>query len=229
MLSLSHLIGPILLGAVLNLDRQVFGTFTLSRPLMTGFLVGLAIGGLRYGLWMGLSVELLWLASMPLGGQVVPNAGLAVSAVLIAWAGSSFAFGLGAPQAEAGLVLSFLSVPLWAWVFTFIDRGARRLALGQVAGAEKDLAEGRDPRFFRRNFSGVAAAFLFSLPALVLAVMGNMLLLNLAVRWSSGLIIFNLGFLFPFVPFLGLMAMAVFLEAKTLNFYLGGFWPVFWP
>ena len=222
MLDFSGLLLPILLSAALNLDRQVLGPFALSRPLMSGFFLGLMLDSLPYGVWMGLSVELLWLAALPLGGQVIPNAGLAVSAVLIAWAGSVFSLPVGGARPEAGLVLSFLSVPLWAWAFTFIDQGVRRLVPRQLAAAEADLAAGRDPRFFSRNFSGLIFTFLLSIAALALAVESNILLLNLAARWGSGPVLFNLGFLFTFVPFLGLLAMAVFLETKTLGFYFAG-------
>ncbi len=218
----TSLLIPILVGATLNLDKQACGPFMLSRPLVTGFAIGLATGELGFGTWMGLSVELLWLAALPLGGRLIPNAGLAVSAALIAWVGSGFAPAVGAYLTEAGLVISFLTVPLWARAFTFIEPFNRRLVGPRLAQARADLAEGRDPQFFRRNLLGLGSTFLTSLLALAAAVAVNTLLLHLAVRLAPEMVLLNLRFLFTFVPFLGLLGMAVFLEARTFTFYLGG-------
>ncbi len=222
MLLSSGFLGPILAGALLNLDKQVCGPLMVSRPLVTGFAIGWLTGELRYGIWMGLSAELLWLATLPLGGQLTPHAGLAVSAALIAWVGSPFAPAVGAHQTEAGLVISFLTIPLWARVFTLIDTLGRRLAPAQVDQARADLAAGRDPRFFSRNLRGLWIALGLSLAGLLAAAAVNSLLLGLAVRLAPDLVLLNLGFLFAVIPFLGLLGMAVFLEAKTLNLYLYG-------
>ena len=218
----SNAIAMILVAALLNLDKQVLGPFMLGRPLVAGFIMGLLSGELAAGVWMGLSVELLWLAAMPLGGQLTPNAGLAVSAALIALFGSSFAPAVGSYQTQAGQVVAFLTVPFWAWAFTWIDKISRRLVPPQLAQARADLAEGRDPQFFRRNLYGLWSTLGFSLLALGLAVAGNSGLLNLVVRLAPDIVLLNLDSLFTFIPFLGLLGMAVFLETKTVNFYIGG-------
>lgn len=216
----STMIFPIVAGAALNLDRQVFGHFMVGRPLMAGFVIGLMTGELSYGVWMGLSVELLWLAVMPLGGQITPNAGLAVSATLIAWMGSSFAPAVGAYQTHAGLVLSFVSVPFWAWAFSFIDSVCRLLAGRQAAEAKADLAAGRDPKFFSRNLLGLWVTFGCSLAAVVAAVAVNTAILHLVAVLAPDILLLNLTFLFTFIQFLGLLGMAVFLEAKIFAYYL---------
>lgn len=214
----STLIGPMVVGALLNLDRQVCGPFMVSRPIMTGFVIGLMIGEISYGIWLGLAVELLWLAILPLGGQVTPNAGLAVSAALIAWIGSSFAPAVGAFQTHAGLALSFATVPFWAWAFTLIDKICRRFAGAQVSAARQALAAGLEPDFFRRNISGVWVTFACSLVAILAAVSVNTAILYLVVDLAPDI----LTFLFAFIPFLGLLGMAVFLESRTFTFYLWG-------
>lgn len=222
MLLTSGLLAPILVGALLNLDKQVCGPLMVSRPLVAGFAIGWLTGELRYGVWMGLSAELLWLAALPLGGQLTPHAGLAVSGALIAWVGSPFVPALGAHQTEAGLVISFLTIPGWARAFTLIDTVGRRLVPAELEKARADLAAGRDPRFFSRNLRGLWIALGLSLGALLVAVLVNGLLLHLAVRLAPDLVLLNLGFLFAVIPFLGLLGMAVFLEAKTLNLYFYG-------
>jgi mannose/fructose/N-acetylgalactosamine-specific phosphotransferase system component IIC len=221
---------PIAVGALLNLDKQVCGPFMVGRPLVTGFVIGWLTGEPGYGVWMGLSAELLWLAALPLGGQLTPNAGLAVTAALTAWAGSAFtpageafALAVGAHHTEAGLVISFLTVPLWARAFMFIDVIGRRLVPAQLAAARADLAEGRDPRFFRRNLRGLWITLGLSLAGLLLAAPINGLFLHLAAHLvPPDLVILDLAFLFLVIPFLGLLGMAVFLEGQARLFYVCG-------
>ncbi|MDR1922393.1 MAG: PTS sugar transporter subunit IIC [Candidatus Adiutrix sp.] len=214
-------LGPILIGAVLNLDKQVFGPFMLNRPLVTGFLIGLFLDELHYGVWMGLSVELLWLATMPLGGQVIPNGGLAVAASLAGWFSSVFT-PIGPASTEAGLVLSFMTAPLWAKVFTSIDHVSRRLAPGQVMAAGRALAEGREPRFFARNSLGCVVVFAGATLLPAAAAAANLLLLNHIALMMPKMITVNLGVLFTFVPFVGLLIMAVSLPPRTAPYYLAG-------
>jgi mannose/fructose/N-acetylgalactosamine-specific phosphotransferase system component IIC len=224
MISLSALGGLIILGALLNLDKQVFGQFMVSRPLVTGLIMGLATGEVGFGIWMGLSAELLWMATLPLGGQITPNAGLAASAAFIAWEISGFSPSPGPTNGpiQATLVISFLTVPFWAKYLSLIDQLTRRLVLPPLARIKADLASGRDPRFFRRNFYGLLVSLFFSLLALAAVVCVNANLLRLVVQLAPQIVLLNLGFLFTLIPFTGLVGMAVFLETKTFPFYLGG-------
>ena len=216
-----NLLIPIIVGVALNLDKQVFGPFMVGRPLVTGFIIGLITGEVAFGTWMGLSAELLWLATMPLGGQLTPNAGLAVTAALTAWIGSGFAPAVGAYPSEAGLVVSFLTIPPWAKAFTIVDKGARRLVLPQLAQARADLALGRDPRFFQRNLLGVFTTLAFSLAAVAVAVGVNSLLLKMVLRLTPEFVLTSLEFIYNLIPFLGLLGMAVaYLERNTFTFYL---------
>jgi PTS system mannose-specific IIC component len=218
--------GLVILGALLNIDRQVCGPFMLGRPLVTGLVLGLAAGQVWFGIWMGLSAELLWLAAMPLGGQITPNSSLAVSAAFIAWVKSGCA---PAPDLEtadvsvqATLVIAFLTVPVWAKAMGLIDLGCRRLIPPVLARVRADLAGDREPRFMRRNLWGLFVNLVLSGAALAVAVLINIHIIKAAVVLAPGVLLFNLGFIFKFLPFVGLLGMAVFLESRTFPFYLGG-------
>ena len=221
-LSAAHL-SPILICAFLNLDKQVCGPFMVGRPLVVGFVVGAATGAASYGTWMGLSVELLWLAAMPLGGQLTPNAGLAVGAAVIAWVFSGFGPAVGSFQTEAGLVISFLTVPLWGRFFAVIDKFCRRQVSPQLAQIRADLLSGHEPHLFQRNLYGLWWTLGLSLVAVTGAVIINGLILDLVAWKAPEAVLQDLGYLFHFIPFLGLLGMGVsFLESKTLTFYFGG-------
>lgn len=218
----TSVIAPILIGAALSLDRSAFGPFMVGRPLMVGFVIGAVSNEIYYGTWLGLSVELLWLASIPLGGQLIPNAGPAVAAAFTAWVGSRFGPAAGAFPTEAGLVVSFLTVPLWARAFTLIDKYCRKLAPARLSAARADLEEGREPRLFQRNICGLWWSLLFAVIGITAAVAVNGVLLSLVAR-SPEILLMYLSFMFAFIPFLGLLGMAVgFLETKNVMIYFGG-------
>ena len=206
----------VLLGAALNLDKQAFGHFMAGRPLVTGLLLGLAAGEVPAGVWLGLSTELLWLATLPLGGLITPNSGLAVSVAFIAWRN------LGPEPAEAALVLTFLTVPLWAKALAFLDLACRRLVPPTLARARADVAAGREPHFLRRNLHGLFITLGLSAAALAGASWLSAQAVETAIRLIPAGALANLGFIFGLAPFIGLVGMAVFLEARTFPFYLGG-------
>ncbi len=211
---------PIIIGAFLNLDKQAFGPFMVSRPLVVGAIMGLLLGELGYGLWLGLSAELLWLATLSLGGQLVPQAGLAVCAVFVAWVGSSFATGEALPK--AGLVLSFLTLPFWAWAFTSIDKVCRYFAKNSLAEARARISNGQEPHFFMLNLRGLGLNFFFSALALVLAIVVNTVLLQLLAHFVPEMILLHFAAIYYFIPFLGLLGMAAFLERSVWPFFLYG-------
>ena len=218
--------GLVLLGTFLNLDRHVFGSFMLSRPLVTGLILGLAAGRVDFGVWLGLSAELLWLAALPLGGQITPNASLAVGAAFIAWDQSGYA-----PASDlwtvswlnqATLVVAFLTVPVWAKAMGLIDLGCRRLIPSVLARARADLTGDREPHFMRRNLYGLLATLALAGTVLAGAAWINIRVIRAAVGLMPQTVLFNLGFTFKFLPFMGLLGMAVFLESRYFPFYLGG-------
>ena len=210
------------LGALLNLDKQVFGPFMVGRPLVTGLVMGLVTGEVNSGVWMGLSAELLWLAVLPLGGRITPNAGLAVSAAFISWRTGGFAAETGGGPVEATLVLSFLTVPLWAKALGAIDQAVRRLVPPVLARVRADLAQSLDPHFLRRNLYGLLLTLALAAAALAAAALINVQVIQAVIRLGPPALLLNLGFIFRLIPFMGLLGMAVFLEAKTFPYYLGG-------
>lgn len=62
----------ILAGAVLWMDRVFAFQSMASRPTIMGPLIGLVMGDLKTGMLVGLSLELLWLNSPPVGAYL-PN------------------------------------------------------------------------------------------------------------------------------------------------------------
>lgn len=59
-----------LLMAFLSLDETAVGQFMLSRPIVTGPLVGWLIGRADIGLEVGALIELIWIGDVPVGAHL---------------------------------------------------------------------------------------------------------------------------------------------------------------
>ena len=73
-----------LVAGILNLDRVQVGCFMLARPIVTAPLVGAVFGETALGLWIGASMELIWLTVLPIGNFVPPDSQVAAAAGTIA-------------------------------------------------------------------------------------------------------------------------------------------------
>lgn len=56
--------------AFLSLDATAIGQFMISRPIVTGPLVGWLIGRADIGLEMGALIEVIWIGDMPVGAHL---------------------------------------------------------------------------------------------------------------------------------------------------------------
>jgi hypothetical protein len=103
-----------------------------------------------------------------------------------------------------------------------IELGCRRLIPPVLAQVRADLAGDREPHFMRRDLRGLFVSLVLSGAALAAAALINIHIIRAAASLAPGVVLFNLGFIFKFLPFVGLLGMAVFLESRTFPFYLGG-------
>jgi mannose/fructose/N-acetylgalactosamine-specific phosphotransferase system component IIC len=219
----------LLTASLLNLDRRSFGHTMLSRPLGTGVLVGLALGRPEAGLTLGLWTELLWLARAPLGGFIVPNGGLAVSAALLGW---SLAFGPAIDSATVGpdlpaeslarasLALVFAFIPPMAHLATLLETVARNGATKMVATLEDDLARGLKPPLMWYNLKGLLTVligglvYLTVVPLVLAAALSTTGPTFSIETWTA------LGKLAPLVPLVGLAVLAENLRGRRLVHFL---------
>ncbi len=65
-----HLFPIAILMAFLSLDETAVGQFMVSRPIVTGPLVGWLIGRAGIGLEMGALIELIWIGDVPVGAHL---------------------------------------------------------------------------------------------------------------------------------------------------------------
>jgi mannose/fructose/N-acetylgalactosamine-specific phosphotransferase system component IIC len=141
-----------LLGGVLALDGTSVGQMMVSRPFVAAALGGLAIGRPAAGMAVGVVLEALHLAVLPVGASRYPEGGPAAAV-----AGALYAAQAPAPWAGATLLAAVLFALAMEWI-----GGRTVIALRQFnvrfAGAP---AEGLTPGgLARRHGIPIAADFL---------------------------------------------------------------------
>ncbi|NIP59593.1 MAG: hypothetical protein GWM92_00625 [Gemmatimonadetes bacterium] len=96
--------GLAVLGGLLGLDQTGVGQFMVSRPLVTGTLVGALLGSPDSGLLVGALLEGLFLPAFPVGGARFPETG---PATVVAAATAS-------TPGAGGLALAVVMGVVWA-------------------------------------------------------------------------------------------------------------------
>jgi mannose/fructose/N-acetylgalactosamine-specific phosphotransferase system component IIC len=98
-----------LLGGVLALDATSVGQFMLSRPLIAAGLAGMIAGNPEGGIVVGVLMEAIHLAVLPVGAARYPEAGPASVAAAGAFA--------GAPEtSQVALLASVVFMLAWGWL-----------------------------------------------------------------------------------------------------------------
>jgi len=132
-----------LLGGLLALDATSLGQFMLSRPLVAAGLAGLVSGNPEGGIAIGLLLEALHLAVLPVGAARYPEAGPAAVAAAGAFA--------GAPEvSHVALMVAVLFSMGWGWVGGRTVEWLRRANVELAVPPEGPLDPGRLERLHLR-------------------------------------------------------------------------------
>lgn len=71
-----------LAGAVFGLDNIAVGQFMLAQPVVGAVITGFLMGEPVLGVWAALTFQLLWVADLPVGAYVPPNAAITAIATV---------------------------------------------------------------------------------------------------------------------------------------------------
>ena len=131
----------LLLGLIAFLAQceYALGTCLISRPIITGSLVGLVLGDLQTGLIMGATLELAFIGSFSVGASIPPDTvtgGILGTAFAIsAGAGTETALLLGLPIATFTLVLK--NIYLGLFIPALAHKADSYAAAGDFKGIER--------------------------------------------------------------------------------------------
>jgi len=149
----NNLIYICLLAAVLSLDITAFGQFMVSRPIVCATLFGYILGDIKTGLWVGMTVELIWIGAIPMGAAI-PIETTAVAILSVLW-------GLTIqPFDRAGVILA-LALSVFAGIlFRRADILIRYSNVKIMRWVERGVVNGKESRVDVGIYSGIAMFFL---------------------------------------------------------------------
>ncbi|GIP62784.1 PTS sugar transporter [Virgibacillus pantothenticus] len=131
----------ILLGIVAFIAQSEYalGTSLLSRPIVTGLLVGIVLGDIKTGIIMGATLELAFIGSFSVGASIPPDVVtggiLGTAFAITAGAGTETALLLGVPIATLTLILK--NVYLGLLIPMMNHKADTYAAIGDYKGVER--------------------------------------------------------------------------------------------
>jgi PTS system mannose-specific IIC component len=214
-----HLVLISAVGALLALDRTVAFQFMVSRPIVSGPIIGLVLGHPGVGVTVGAMLELIWIGTPPLGGRLPPHECLAA---VVTTAAVSMAYPPDFPVSRSLIVLGLLLAPLVARLGSILEFQLRRINVRLARHAQKAVQEGREVSLFRLNLMGAvfyfAGSFLFLAIFIPLTRFGlSTVHPKLSPDWSGAL-----ELMFLALPLIGITAAlsSLNLRRKILTFSL---------
>jgi len=152
-MSPSRVILAVLIAGLLAVERKAFLQAMISRPLIAGTLIGLALGEPGAGLALGAALELFFLGGVNLGAPLPDNELL--SAVAAASCGCALAQRSSLPVTAALAVAVLVSLPL-AKLGKYGDEVSERVNAWAAAHAER---QGQVKTRLRYNLFGLWMPF----------------------------------------------------------------------
>lgn len=183
------LVVDLILGAVValicGLDRVAALQIMISRPIVAAPLAGWLLGDIETGLQIGLMLELLWLARLPVGAAIPPDD------TQVSVAGTVLSIGMAQALGQGGiefvLLCLLVAIPLGKFG-QFFDRFARTRNRRTMERAEAALDAGNMSAAERYHLSGISWFALSALGTYGVIVAGGLLLVPiLAPILMSGL------------------------------------------
>ena len=158
---------------VCGLDRTAMLQIMISRPIVAAPLAGWLLGAPVVGLQIGMMVELLWLARLPVGAAIPPDD------TQVSIAATVLAINLGRLLEVSGteivLLCLLVALPLGK-VGQYLDRFSRQVNVGLIGRAEACLQRGQLVRSELQHLRGIVNFALAGVGTYLLIIIGGFLL-----------------------------------------------------
>ena len=196
-----------LIGGFISLDRSVAFQFMISRPLVTGPIIGLILGDLHTGIITGALLELLWISRLPLGGIIPPNECLGCILITASAILAGHAIHLSPPDSNSMTILALLTALPLAQLASFLEGKLRFWNIRLSSKAQAEVASGQTHGLFRLNLVGLAAAFAGSAVFILICLPLLVFFLRTVYPWLPVFFTNTLEILFPFLPVIGIASV----------------------
>ncbi|WP_062108710.1 PTS mannose/fructose/sorbose/N-acetylgalactosamine transporter subunit IIC [Bacillus niameyensis] len=127
-----------LVAGVVQWDTYGWGGTMISRPLVIGMLMGIALGDIKTGLFVGGTIEFMYLGVIGVGAAIPPDATMATSIstslAILSGLAPEAAAALAVPVAVASQLLQML---IWTGNVGLLHRADKYAELGNIRGIER--------------------------------------------------------------------------------------------
>lgn len=165
-----------LISLICGLDRVAMLQIMISRPIVAAPLVGLVLGEPLVGLQIGVMVELLWLARLPVGAAIPPDD------TQVAIASSVLAITLGRALNTSGMELLLLcllvAIPLGK-IGQYFDRYARQYNVRLAKRVDSALDRGSLLVAELQHLRGLTSFSLAALGTYIIILSGGLIAIPL--------------------------------------------------
>lgn len=172
-MSIVDLVIGALIALLCGLDRTAILQLMISRPIVAAPLVAWLLGEPMVGLQIGMMVELLWLARLPVGAAIPPDD------TQVAIASSVLAINLGRIMESTGpelvLLCLLVAIPLGK-VGQFFDHFSRQYNVRLVTQVEGHLDNGNLFLAELQHLRGLVSFSLAALGTYAVIILGGLLL-----------------------------------------------------
>ena len=137
-------IQALIIGCIYYFANSAFnasmGLYTIYRPLIGGFLVGIVMGDIKTGIEMGLKTQMIFMGFMATGGSIPSDstlAGLVGTALAIMLKPTLGDGALDAALALAvalGMLGTFIFVGRMTWNTIFVEKASQSVKKGDIGG-----------------------------------------------------------------------------------------------
>lgn len=198
--------------ALLVTENYGYGYWMISRPIFAGPLVGLILGDLKTGLYVGATVELMYMGILPIGGSVPPNAQIAGTiSTVFAIVSKDPAVGI-ALAIPIGTLAQLLIMLAWNINIILMHKADKYIEKGDIKGVERTHLMGI-PIFFAVFFISSFLAVYFGSDFV------SSLVAAMPVWLSKGLSVAS-----KILPAVGMAMLLKMMDFKKYwCFFLGGF------
>lgn len=198
--------------ALLVTENYGYGYWMISRPIFAGPLVGLIMGDVQTGLYVGATVELMYMGILPIGGSVPPNAQIAGTiSTVFAIVAKDPAVGI-ALAIPIGTLAQLLIMLAWNINIILMHRADKYIDAGDIKGVERTHLMGI-PIFFAVFFVSSFLAVYFGSDFVSSLVAAMPSWLNNGLNVASKIL-----------PAVGMAMLLKMMDFKNYwCFFLGGF------
>lgn len=190
-----------LVALICGLDRVATLQVMISRPIVAAPLAALVLGEPLVGLQIGVMVELLWLARLPVGAAVPPDdTQVAIaSSVLVIILGRT----LGTSGTELMLLCLFVAIPLGKFG-QYFDRYARQYNVRLVRRVDMALQRGSFVAAEWLHLRGLVSFSLSSLGTYVIILLGGLSIIPILWTFVQQPLSYSSGWMQLAFPLVGI-------------------------